>query len=207
MSDKSTWVQSWFLVGSVLFIFLGFCVVLLCILMLRVVMSAWKRCAMSLPPVVCRRTCVLFMLFVFYFRKVVSNTYCVMFLFCFSSSCIPYVVSFSGMSISYCVFGILECFFTHTKMCLFTWGTKVCIFFGPYKKCHFSHTNMSGIQTLVAIGTDCIGSCKSNYIRSWARRSHTGICFVWVIQECVIFEPHRNVSYLSRTRVCHIWTT
>jgi hypothetical protein len=92
-------------------------------------------------------------------------------------------------------------------MCLFTWGTKVCIFFGPYKKCHFSHTNMSGIQTLVAIGTDCIGSCKSNYIRSWARRSHTGICFVWVIQECVIFEPHRNVSYLSRTRVCHIWTT
>jgi hypothetical protein len=150
----------------------------------------------------------------------VSNTYCVMCLFCFSSSCIPYVASFSGMSISdcsfgflerlfthtkmclftwtkqipvcgtvvlmvlcswiynylcnqclsplkldsrsYCSFGFLERLFTHTKMCLFTWSTKVCIFFGPYNKCHFSHTNMSGNRALVAIGTDCIGSCKSN---------------------------------------------
>ena len=30
---------------------------------------------------------------------VVSNTYCVVFLFCFSSSCVPYVVSISGLSI------------------------------------------------------------------------------------------------------------
>jgi hypothetical protein len=30
-------------------------------------------------------------------RIVVSNTYCVLFLFCFSSSCVPYVVSFSGL--------------------------------------------------------------------------------------------------------------
>jgi hypothetical protein len=29
---------------------------------------------------------------------VVSNTYCVVFLFCFSSSCVPDVVSFSGLS-------------------------------------------------------------------------------------------------------------
>jgi len=32
-------------------------------------------------------------------RMVVSNTYCVVFLFCFSSSCVPYVASFSGLSI------------------------------------------------------------------------------------------------------------
>jgi hypothetical protein len=29
---------------------------------------------------------------------VVSNTYCVVFLFCFSSSCVPSVASFSGLS-------------------------------------------------------------------------------------------------------------
>ena len=33
---------------------------------------------------------------------VVSNTYCVVFLFCFSSYCVPCVASFSGLS-SYCV--------------------------------------------------------------------------------------------------------
>ena len=33
---------------------------------------------------------------------VVSNTYCVMFLLCFSSSCVPYVASFSGLSIFDC---------------------------------------------------------------------------------------------------------
>ena len=34
-----------------------------------------------------------------YLRKVVFNTYCVVFLVCFSSSCEPYVASFSGLSI------------------------------------------------------------------------------------------------------------
>jgi hypothetical protein len=38
---------------------------------------------------------------------VVSNTYCVMFLICFSSSCVPYVASFSRLSILDCPFGIL----------------------------------------------------------------------------------------------------
>ena len=40
-------------------------------------------------------------------RIVVSNTCCVMFMFCFSSSCVPYVASFSGLSICDCPFGIL----------------------------------------------------------------------------------------------------
>ena len=53
----------------------------------------------SLPPVVCRRFHVLFTAFVFvYVWHVV---------FCFSSSCVPYVASFSGMSICDCPFGIL----------------------------------------------------------------------------------------------------
>ena len=37
----------------------------------------------------------------------VSNTYSVVLLFCLSSSCVPYVVSFSGLSFFYCPFGIL----------------------------------------------------------------------------------------------------
>ena len=52
----------------------------------------------SLPPVVCRRVDVLFTLFVFA-CVVVSNTYCVVFLFCFSLPCVHYGASFSGFSI------------------------------------------------------------------------------------------------------------
>jgi hypothetical protein len=37
-------------------------------------------------------------------RIVVSNTYCVAFLFCFSSSCVLYVASFSGLSMFDCHF-------------------------------------------------------------------------------------------------------
>ena len=37
---------------------------------------------------------------------VVSNTYFVMFLFCFSAACVPYVASFSGLSIFECPSGI-----------------------------------------------------------------------------------------------------
>ena len=38
---------------------------------------------------------------------VVSSTYCVVFLLCLSSSCVPYVASFSGLYIFDCPFGIL----------------------------------------------------------------------------------------------------
>jgi hypothetical protein len=37
----------------------------------------------------------------------------VVFLFCFSSSYVPYVASFSGLSIFDCTFGILERLFNH----------------------------------------------------------------------------------------------
>jgi hypothetical protein len=52
----------------------------------------------SLPPVVCMRVDILFTLFVFA-CVVVSNTYCVVFLFCFSLPCVHYGASFSGLSI------------------------------------------------------------------------------------------------------------
>ena len=82
---------------------------------------------------VCWRAHVLFTLFGFCLGIVVSNTYCVVYLFlfvivvllvsldclsciapsvfsnvylfCLSSSCVPYVASFSGLSIFYCLFG------------------------------------------------------------------------------------------------------
>jgi hypothetical protein len=42
-----------------------------------------------------------------YLRIVVSNTYCVVFLFCFSSSCVPYVAMCSGLSSLDCPCGNL----------------------------------------------------------------------------------------------------
>jgi len=42
-----------------------------------------------------------------YLCIVVSNTYCVVFLFCFSSSCGSYVASFSGLFFVDCPFRIL----------------------------------------------------------------------------------------------------
>jgi hypothetical protein len=42
-----------------------------------------------------------------YFSLLVSNTYCIVFLLCFSSSCVPYVASFSGLSLLDCSFDIL----------------------------------------------------------------------------------------------------
>ena len=55
----------------------------------------------SLPQVVCRRAHVFFLFFCIIcvcLRILVSNTYCVVFLLCFSSFCVPNVVSFSGLS-------------------------------------------------------------------------------------------------------------
>jgi len=38
----------------------------------------------------------------------VQHIYCVVFLFCFSLSCVPCVASFSGLSFFDCPFGILQ---------------------------------------------------------------------------------------------------
>ena len=45
--------------------------------------------------------------FLFRIGLVMSNTYCVVFLLSFSSSCVPYVASFTGLSIFDCPFGII----------------------------------------------------------------------------------------------------
>ena len=81
-------------------LFLVFCVVLLCVLTLwfphkydvRFVFTS--SCLSCLIYVIC--VCL---------RILVSNTDCVV--FCFSSSCVLYVASFSGLSIFDCPFGIL----------------------------------------------------------------------------------------------------
>ena len=89
----STWVHPAFLVGSVLLIVLVFfCVVLLC------VFTLWVSCCDVRYDFRIKRYAnrLYFQLFVGglisylrYFRIVVSNTYCVVFLFCFSSSFVP----------------------------------------------------------------------------------------------------------------------
>jgi hypothetical protein len=53
---------------------------------------------LSLPPVVCRRPHVFFNVICVCLRIMLSNIYCVVFLFCFSSSCVPYAARFSGLS-------------------------------------------------------------------------------------------------------------
>jgi len=51
-----------------------------------------------LPPRVCKKAHVIYVICVC-LRIMVSNTYCVVFLFCFSLACVPYVAIFSGLSI------------------------------------------------------------------------------------------------------------
>jgi len=95
-------------------IFLVCCDVLLC------VFTFWVSCCdvrydfciitmfgSSLPAAVCRRAHVLFTLLQFVCVLVVSNTHCVVFMCCFSSSCVSYVAGFSGLSFSDYPFGIL----------------------------------------------------------------------------------------------------
>jgi hypothetical protein len=64
--------------------------------------SAYKTMfGSSLPPVVCLPPCLICVNCV-RLSKVVSNTYCVVFLLCSSSPCVSYVVSFPALSICDC---------------------------------------------------------------------------------------------------------
>ena len=69
-----------------------------CVVMSVTISTKKTMFGSSLLPVVCKRVNVLFTLFVFA-CEVVSNTYCVVFLFCFSLPCVHYGASFSGFSI------------------------------------------------------------------------------------------------------------
>jgi hypothetical protein len=62
---------------------------------------------LSLPPVICRGAHILLVLLVFACPIVVSNTYCVVYLLCLSSSCVHYVASFSEVFFFVCHFGII----------------------------------------------------------------------------------------------------
>jgi hypothetical protein len=98
----SSWVHPRFLSRSVAHLF-SLLVVLWRVFTLRVPCCD-VRCnsriktmfGSSLPTVIC--ICL---------HLVVSNTYCVVFLFCFSSSCVRYVASFCGLSIFDFHFGLL----------------------------------------------------------------------------------------------------
>ena len=100
------------LVRSVLLI-ICFCVVLL------YVFTFWVPCCgvrcgfrnrndvwFVLPPALCRKVHVLLIMCVC-LRIAMSNTYCVVFLFCLSLSCVPHGASFSGWFILDYPFGIL----------------------------------------------------------------------------------------------------
>ena len=50
-------------------------------------------------------SCFIYALFVWW-RIVMSNTYCVVLLVCVSSSCVPYVASFSGLSLFDCRYSL-----------------------------------------------------------------------------------------------------
>ena len=88
-----------------LLIFLFFCAVLLCVFTFSV--PCWyvhydfcitTMFGSSLPPCLYETSCLIYVICGFYLRIVVSKTYCVVFLFCLSSSCVPYIASFSGLS-------------------------------------------------------------------------------------------------------------
>ena len=109
----NTWVHHRFYGWSVLLIFLVFCVVLLCVFWVsycdvRYDFRIKTMFGSSLPAVVCRRaqSCPIYVICVC-LCIVLSNTYCVMFSFGFSSSGVHYVASFSELSIYDCPFRIL----------------------------------------------------------------------------------------------------
>ena len=61
----------------------------------------------SLPPVVCRRAHVLFMLFVLFVYSGVQHILCCVLVLFFFVLCTLYVASLSGLSIFDCPYGIL----------------------------------------------------------------------------------------------------
>ena len=65
--------------------------------------NLWKACTLIMMAWSCATRRVL--------RIVLSNTYCVVFLHCLSSSCAPYVACFSGLFMFYCSFGIVFFFY------------------------------------------------------------------------------------------------
>jgi hypothetical protein len=72
-------------------------------------------------------------------RILVSNTYCVLSLFCFSSSYVPYITSFSGLSLFDSLFGIFFHLFKTKR--------------DDFNFCHYKFSHLhSNIPTTLAYG-------------------------------------------------------
>ena len=77
---------------------------------MSVTISTKKGCSvLFVPPVGCRELISYLRHVCVCLRIMLFNIFCVAFLFCFSSSCVPYVGSFSRLSIVDCLFGIFCC--------------------------------------------------------------------------------------------------
>ena len=121
----------------------------------------------------CRRAQCLIYIICVCLRIVVSNTYCVVFLLCLSSSCVPRVARFSGMSIldyPFVLPGSLDCPFfitpsvsltfieTHKKIiCLSLWQTN--------RRIEQIYKDFGCRHTLSKINTETV-----SFIGGWYRR-------------------------------------
>ena len=109
----------------------------------------------NLSPVVCRRVHVLFTLFVVCLRIVVSNIHCVVFLLCFSSSCVPYVASFSRLSIFDCPFvlpvSLDYSFLIAPSCCQFLW---IIHFWLPLRVASFSGLSIFDCPFVLPVSLD-----------------------------------------------------
>jgi hypothetical protein len=125
----------------------------------------------------------------FCFRIVVSNTYCVVFLFCFSSSCVPYAASFSGLSICNCPFGILVRLFKqiHAFLCF----KKFCIYM-KYSYKIMWRILFAGLCTYASIYFTCeLNSAQVDFSLYFAINSikkqivFTSSCLIYVVCVCL----------------------
>ena len=93
--------------------------------------NLWKACTLIMMAWSCATRRVL--------RIVLSNTYCVVFLHCLSSSCAPYVACFSGLFMFYCSFGIVFFylfFFILEPLVYVYYAHKPCILYLSYLRRH-----------------------------------------------------------------------
>ena len=108
----STWVNPQFISAVRIAYNLFLCCPIICLYILSSVL--WRPLRFPhkndvwfvLPPALCRKVHVLLIMCVC-LRIAMSNTYCVVFLFCLSLSCVSHGASFSGWFIHDYPFGIL----------------------------------------------------------------------------------------------------
>jgi hypothetical protein len=98
------------------------------------------------------------------FGIVVSNTYCVVFLFCFSSSCATYVDTYK-------------------------------LYHNVVSTTHLHEWDFE-LTSLVAVGTDCIGSRKSNYHTITTTTDDPAHRFIMAI----------HVTCIMNVSICHIFS-